>query len=154
MPSLPRLSVPLSDGRVALRPSGERDIPEVLIAYQDDPGLHLALGERRPPSGAALGRRAELAEAERVAGCSAVLTIVEPDSDVCLGEVRIGGIDWPQGRAELRVWVAPGRRGRGLGRRAHRLVAGWLEAYCGLETVCPDEDENPWRPGGSSSLPA
>ena len=60
MPSFPGLEQPLTDGVVSVRLSAERDIPEVLIAYQDDRGLHLALGEDRPPSGAALGRRADL----------------------------------------------------------------------------------------------
>ena len=152
MPSFPTLSAPLTDGEISLRPTAERDIPEVLIAYQDDPGLHLALGERRPPSGAALGRRAELAESERLAGRSLVLSVVEPGGDVCLGEMRIGEVDWGQGRAEVRVWVVPARRGRGLGRRAHRLAKEWLGAYCGLEAVCPKEDV--WSPGGSSFPPA
>jgi RimJ/RimL family protein N-acetyltransferase len=139
MPSFPDLDAPLSDGQVTLRPAAERDIPEVLIAYQDDPGLHVALGERRPPSGAALGRRTELAVHERLTGRSMVLTILESDVDLCRGEVRIGGVDWELGRTEVSVWVAPDRRGRGLGRRAHRLASGWLQAYCRLEAVCPKE---------------
>jgi RimJ/RimL family protein N-acetyltransferase len=139
MPSFPQLDAPLSDGEVTLRPTAERDIPEVLIAYQDDPGLPGALGESRPPSGAALGRRAELAEAERLAGRSVVLTILAAHADVCRGEVRIGGVDWQQGRAEVRVWVVPDRRGRGLARRGYQLAAGWLEAYCGIEAVCAKE---------------
>lgn len=139
MPSFPTMSAPLSDGQVTLRPSAERDIPEVLIAYQDDPGLPHAMGEQRPPSGAALGRRAELAESERLAGRAVVLTILEPGGDVCLGEARIGEVDWRQGKAEVRVWVTPRQRGHGLGRRAHDLAVGWLETYCGLATVCPQE---------------
>jgi RimJ/RimL family protein N-acetyltransferase len=141
MASFPTLSTPLSDGQITLRAAAERDIPEVLIAYQDDRALHIALGEARPPSGAALGRRAELAQSERLAGRSVVLTIAEPDTDLCLGEVRIGEVDWQRGRAELRVWVVPSRRGESLGRRAHQLATGWLEAYCGLAAVCPEEDE-------------
>jgi RimJ/RimL family protein N-acetyltransferase len=152
MPSFPTLNAPLSDGEISLRPSAERDIPEVLIAYQDDPKLHTALREPRPPSGAALGRRAELAESERLAGRSLVLSILEPGADVCVGEVWIEEVDWQQARAVVRVWVAPARRGRGLARRAHRLAEDWLGAYCGLEAVCPEEDG--WSPGGSSFPPA
>lgn len=139
MPSLPRLDAALTNGRVALRPAAERDIPEVLIAYQDDRQLAAALGEQRPPSGAALGRRAELAEAERAAGRSLVLAILESGDDVCRGEVRIGPVDWEERAAEIRVWVAPERRGRGLGREAHRVAIDWLEGYCGLKAVCPKE---------------
>ena len=36
MASFPDLQVPLSDGGVSVRMSAERDIPEILIAYQDD----------------------------------------------------------------------------------------------------------------------
>ena len=53
---------PLTD-RETVRPAAERDIPEVLIAYQDDPELHLRMGEERAPSGAELGRLAERAAA-------------------------------------------------------------------------------------------
>jgi RimJ/RimL family protein N-acetyltransferase len=136
MPSLPSLDTPLTDGTVTLRLSAQRDIPEVLIAYQDDPSLHVSLGEPRPPSGAALGRRAELALQERLGGGSLVLTILEGEGDMCRGEVRLREVDWPGGRVELSVWVAPGSRGRGLASRARGLAGEWLAATCGLDAVC------------------
>src|SRR6516164_7166506 len=55
MSPFPRLADPLTDGQVVLRDYAERDIPEILIAYQDDPRLHQRLGQNRPPSGAELG---------------------------------------------------------------------------------------------------
>jgi RimJ/RimL family protein N-acetyltransferase len=136
MPSLPGLTSPLSDGVVSLRPSAERDIPEVLIAYQDDHGLAAALGEQRPPTGAALGSRAENALAELRAGRALTLTIVERDSDICGGEVRITGVDWEARRATVTVWLAPDLRGRGLARRAHALALDWLRAESGLDGAC------------------
>jgi [ribosomal protein S5]-alanine N-acetyltransferase len=126
MPSLPNLREPLTDGVVGVRPSAESDIPEVLIAYQDDPTLHLRMGQLRPPSGAELGRRAERAEADRVAGRRLTLAIIEPGDDTCRGQIQVHGVDWDNSRAELGIWVAPQRRGRGLGTRALALVAGWL----------------------------
>ena len=69
---------PLTDGVVALRPAAERDIPEILIAYQDDPELHLRLGEERPPSGAELGRLAERAASGPRRRARVTLTILEP----------------------------------------------------------------------------
>src|SRR6516225_8543725 len=45
MPPIPEFHEPLSDGQVVLRLAAERDIPEILIAYQDDPQLHVRLGE-------------------------------------------------------------------------------------------------------------
>src|SRR5947209_10895401 len=135
MPPLPTLREPITDGVVALRMSAEHDIPEVLIAYQDDPALHLRLGEARPPSGAELGRRCEQAELRREAGESMMLSILEPGSDTCHGEIRVHNLDWQNLRAELGVWVAVQRRGAGLARRALALVAPWLLRECGLERV-------------------
>ena len=134
VPSFGDLEQPLSDGVIALRLAAERDIPEVLIAYQDDPGLHLALGEPRPPSGAELGRRAELAKAERTGGQRVTLTIVQAGSDTCCGEVRVRDVDWEAGTARLAVWTALPVRGQGIARRAVALARDWLRRECGLTT--------------------
>ncbi len=136
MPSFPSLDAPLSDGVVALRRSTERDIPEILIAYQDDRQLHDTLGEDRPPSGAVLGSRAERATDELRAGRLLTLTVLQEGSDVCRGEVRIADVDWENRRAVLRVWITPALRGQGLARRAHALVSHWLSRESGLDAVC------------------
>jgi [ribosomal protein S5]-alanine N-acetyltransferase len=135
MPSFPELAQPLSDGLVTVRPAAERDIPEVLIAFQDDPELHLRTGDERPPSGAELGRRAERFEVDRLAGQGLTLTIVEPGEDICRGQINAHHLDWDNLRAELGLWIALGHRGRGLGQRALALVAGWLLRDGGLERV-------------------
>lgn len=135
MPSLPDLQAPLSDGMIQLRRTAERDIPETLIAYQDDPELHLRMGVPRPPSGAELGRLSERAEADRLAGRGISLTIVETGEDTWAGQVDVHRVDWDHLRAELAVWVAPARRGRGLARRALALAGRWLLLEAGLERV-------------------
>jgi RimJ/RimL family protein N-acetyltransferase len=135
MPSLPELDEPLSDGEVAVRLAAERDIPEVLIAYQDDPQLHLRMGEERPPSGAQLGRLSERAEADRAAGRGVTLTIVTRDSDVCVGQVNVHHVDSAHARLELGIWIAPESRGRGVGASALRLVAQWLIERSDFERV-------------------
>jgi [ribosomal protein S5]-alanine N-acetyltransferase len=135
MPRIPAPPEPLVDGRVIVRLSAERDIPEILIAYQDDPQLHLRLGEQRPPSGAELGRREERAAAERAAGTRLTLTIAEPGSDVCRGQVYVREVDWDNDRAELGIWLAPQVRGRGMSAPALRLAAQWLLANTDLERV-------------------
>jgi RimJ/RimL family protein N-acetyltransferase len=135
MSSFPQLTEPLTDGAVVLRDYAERDIPEILIAYQDDPRLHLLTGEDRPPSGAELGRLAEREWADRNAGERAALTILEPGSDTCRGQVRVQPVDWDQSRAEIGIWLAPQVRGRGLGRGALRLAGGWLLGPCRLARV-------------------
>jgi RimJ/RimL family protein N-acetyltransferase len=135
MPAFPDLSEPLTDGVVSLRLAAERDIPEILIAYQDDPELHLRMGNPRPPSGAELGRRAERAEEDRMAGRWLSLTMAEAGEDTCAGQIDIHRVDWENFRAELGVWVAPARRGHGLARRALALAARWLLTAGGLERV-------------------
>jgi [ribosomal protein S5]-alanine N-acetyltransferase len=135
MPSIPTLEQPLLGERVGLRLAAERDIPEVLIAHQDDPELHARLGLQRPPSGAELGRQMELAERERETGVRVRLTIVESGSDACRGRISVHSIDWEGGRAELGMWLAPQARGRGLARAALRLVADWLFAQWDLQEI-------------------
>jgi RimJ/RimL family protein N-acetyltransferase len=135
MPSFPELRAPLTDGSVSVRLSAERDIPEVLIAYQDDPELHLRMREAQPPSGAELGRRAERAEADRVMGLGLTLTILEQGDDTCRGQLHVDQVDWDNSRTELGIWVAPARRGHGLAQRALALTATWLLRECGFERV-------------------
>src|ERR1700761_9139897 len=115
MPSFPRFPEPLAGDGVALRLAAERDIPEILIAHQDDPELYRRLRLPRPPSGAELGRRTEIAEAERAAGARLWLTILEPGSDECCGQLDVQDAELHLGRADVQVWVSPARRRRGLG---------------------------------------
>jgi [ribosomal protein S5]-alanine N-acetyltransferase len=135
MRSFPHLTDPLTDGEVVLRDYLERDIPEILIAYQDDPRLHSLTGEDRPPSGAELGSRAEREAGARAVGERATLTILEPGGDTCRGQIKVDSVDWDNGRAELTIWLAPQVRGRGLGRRALRLAGAWLLGPCRLARV-------------------
>lgn len=126
MSELPTIVAPLTGESIALRPFAERDIPEILIAYEDDPELHVRLGERRPPSGAQLGRAAEQAEAGRRAGRRLALTVVELGADVCVGQLSVHTVRWQERCAELALWIAPGVRRRGYGTQALRLGARWL----------------------------
>ncbi len=135
MSSFPLLTEPLTDDTVVLRDYAERDIPEILIAHQDDSRMHLLTGDDRPPSGAELGRAAEREAAERAIGERATLTIVERGSDTCRGQIRVYPVDWDQSRAEVGIWLAPQVRDRGLGRRALRLAGEWLLGPCGLARV-------------------
>lgn len=139
MPAFPDLRRPLRDGTVTLRLAAERDIPEILIAHQDDETMARALGLQRPPSGAELGRRTERAAAERAAGIAVWLTILRDDpeerSDECRGQLDVFELDVDRRRVQLTVWVAPAQRGHGLATAALRLAGRWLLTDAGLERV-------------------
>lgn len=145
MPSFPELTEPLSDGVIELRLASEWDIPDILIAHQDDRELYRRLGLARPPSGAELGRRAEHEPAERATGTRLRLTIVEPGDRTCRGQLDVHRVDWAERSAELGIWLAPQVRGRGWATRALRLGAGWLVEICGLRrlTVRADPANQP-----------
>lgn len=134
MPPLPALSAFLAGPVARVRPAAERDIPEVLVAHQDDPDLHAALGLDRPPSGAELGRRLDAAPQAWAAGAGALLTIVD-GADDCVGQVDVVDVDGDHLRAELRIWVAPACRRRGLAADALALTGRWLIQDGGLERV-------------------
>jgi ribosomal-protein-alanine N-acetyltransferase len=135
MSSFPDLIEPLRGDGVGLRLAAERDIPEILIAHQDDPHLYEHLGLERPPSGAELGRRSDGEASERQAGLGVRFTLVEPGEDVCRGQLDVHRVEWDDGRAELGIWVVPAARGRGLAREALRLAGNWLFTACDLARV-------------------
>ncbi len=135
MPSIPEPPDRIVDALIELRPIQEWDIPEVLIAHQDDPELYRWLGLPRPPSGAQLGSDVDNAHAGQQAGAGVKLTIVEPGSNDCRGRVEVDGIDWERGRATLRVWVVPQRRGLGYEQRAAELASEWLRSSVGLREL-------------------
>ncbi len=135
MPSFPDLVSPLCSPHVELRFAAERDIPETLIAHQDDPRLCLRLGLDRPPSGAELGRRSEHEAEERASGSAVRFTILEPGSDVCRGQLDVHRVDWDHLRAEAGIWIAPEYRGRGLASAALPLAGRWLFKACGLSRL-------------------
>lgn len=135
MPSIPAPPDRIADELIELRPIAEWDIPEVLIAHQDDRDLHRRLGLSRPPTGAQLGHEVDDAPARRLAGDGLKLTIVEPGENDCRGRVEVDDIDWERGSARVRVWVVPQLRGRGYEQRAADLAERWLRASAGLSEL-------------------
>jgi len=132
MPSFRELDQPLSGPGVQLRLAAERDIPEILIAHQDDPLLYVRIGVPRPPSGAELGRRTEEQAADLAAGTGIWMTILRSGSDECRGQLDVHHVDWDHQRAELGIWVAPRERGHGLATGALALAGRWLLQACEL----------------------
>ena len=153
MVAFPELEEPLHDERIALRFAAERDIPEILIAHQDDPTLYARLGDLRAPSGAELGRQAERAQADRLAGTHLELTIVEVGADHCRGRIAVGHVDDDAAQVELRAWVAPQCRGRGYARRGLALASRWLFDACGVMRVAllTETDNEPMQRAASAA---
>ncbi|MGH2842036.1 MAG: GNAT family N-acetyltransferase [Solirubrobacteraceae bacterium] len=145
MPAIPSLSERLADAVVELREIAEWDIPEILIAHQDDRSLHRRLGLGRPPTGAQLGSEVESAAARRQDGLGVSLTLTAPGGNDCAGRVDVSAIDWERGSAQLSVWVAPALRGRGIAAHALALASGWLTGSVGLTEleVAVSVDEEP-----------
>ena len=133
MPTIPQPPDRFGDELVELREIAAWDIPEVLIAHQDDPDLHRRLGRTGAPTGAELGREVERAGAERLSGNSVKLAILEPGNSDCRGRVEIDDIDWERSGARVRVWAAPQVRGRGYEQRAADITCEWLRGAVGLE---------------------
>jgi RimJ/RimL family protein N-acetyltransferase len=125
----------MGDELIELRPIAEWDIPEVLIAHQDDRRLHSWLGLDKPPTGAQLGTEVEQAESQRMAGTAVKLTIVQRGGNDCLGRVEVDGFDWERASAEVHIWIAPQLRGRGYEQRAADLAERWLRATVGLREL-------------------
>jgi RimJ/RimL family protein N-acetyltransferase len=140
MPTIPDPPERLGDELIELREIAEWDIPEVLIAHQDDRDLHRRLGLSRPPTGAQLGSEVERAHDARLAGSAVKLTIVERGASDCCGRVEVDGFDWEQGTAAVRVWVAPQVRGRGYEQHAVALASQWLFTGVGLRRLTVSVD--------------
>jgi RimJ/RimL family protein N-acetyltransferase len=119
---------------VALRSISTWDIPEILIAHQDDRELAAALGLARPPSAAQLGAEVETAAVDWAAG-TLKLTVLVPGSDDCRGRLVIDELDAAAGTARAVIWIAPSWRGRGLARAAVALAGDWLARDSGIERL-------------------
>jgi RimJ/RimL family protein N-acetyltransferase len=135
MASIPFLEGRLGDDVVELRTIADWDIPEVLIAHQDDPEMYRRLGLDKPPTGAKLGSEVERYADDLAHGRRVALTLVEPGRNDCRGRVDAHAFHWDRGSAELGIWVAPDFRGRGYARHALTLFSGWLLGSVGLQTL-------------------
>jgi len=126
MPAIPQPPERLGDDLIELRELAEWDIPDTLIAFQDDRDLHKRIGWRKPPTGAQLGSEVEREQDERLAGSSVRFTIVERGGRDWRGRVTVEAFDWEGASASVQVFLAPQARGRGYEQRAVALAAGWL----------------------------
>ncbi|MGC9221394.1 MAG: GNAT family N-acetyltransferase [Solirubrobacteraceae bacterium] len=141
MPALPQPPERLTDGTIEIREMLAWDIPEILIAFEEDPDLHRRIGRAAPPTGAQLGRELEQLLAERVAGRRLTLTIVDPGDPDWRGRVTLKDFDWQARAASMQIFLAPQVRGRRYEQRAMSLVLDWLFAAIEVDRVTVTIDQ-------------
>lgn len=145
MPAIPEPPDRFGDGVIELREFAEWDIPETLIAFQDDPELHRRLGLAKPPTGAQLGTEVDRRLEQRLAGVAVRLTLLEPGDNDWRGRVDVTDFDWEGAGAAMRVWVSPRVRGRGYEERAVALASAWLFGRVEVDSLQVTIDGEPSR---------
>jgi RimJ/RimL family protein N-acetyltransferase len=123
----PELARPsrLSDGAVALRAPGERDLP-ARAALGADP--EIARWTQVPPGGVSLERartRLNEWEARRRDGVALLFTIADAETDEMLGAADLWRERPDPTVGEAGYLLLAEARGRGVATRALRLLAGW-----------------------------
>jgi RimJ/RimL family protein N-acetyltransferase len=125
----PLRPVTLRDGRLALRPLGDADVPAITQACQDRE-LHRWLSRLPDPYEEQHAREfvAQAAE-EWAAGTEFTFAITDAADGRLLGVCSlfdVSGLGTPAGvNAEIGYWVVSGERGRGVMTAAARLLAAW-----------------------------
>lgn len=122
----------LTDGVVTLRPIDGCDVDQITAACQDD-RLQQYIPVPRPYRRTDAEAYVELARRLWTTGRKAVFSVVDPeDHGRLLGVISIT----LAGRCgNAAYWVAAGERGRGVGRRALRLLADWAFSALDLAVV-------------------
>jgi RimJ/RimL family protein N-acetyltransferase len=111
--------VRLEDGRIALRPLAEEDVPALVAACQDP---EIPRWTSVPTPYTEEDAREFLRRAE---GVSAILDAATSDF---LGTI---GWRWVDGNVQFGYWVKREARGRGVATRALRLLSRWAVAELG-----------------------
>jgi [ribosomal protein S5]-alanine N-acetyltransferase len=125
----------LSDGVVTLRPPRDDDVPVMLAAFRDDPGLGVALGMEEDPSEEKLLSQIARNDETAAAGAGAELAIAAAESDEFLGILEMVRFAWRHGRCEVGFWLVASARRQGLGRRAITLALNWAFGDLGMRRV-------------------
>ena len=123
----------LTDGTVRCRPPDRGDVDAVHTACQDPATVRFT---RIPVPYTRVHAQAFVRNAahELRAGTGAHLVVADAGTDALLGVCGLV-LDRTRRSGEVGYWVAPEARGRGVARRAVRLVAGWALADLGLLRV-------------------
>jgi RimJ/RimL family protein N-acetyltransferase len=126
---------PIIEGRTALRPWRESDIPALVVACQD---REISRWTSVPyPYGESDARGFMLARFDAVmAATAAPFAIVSAeDPDLLLGSVSLMRLVWRHARGEIGYWLARPARGSGHATRAVVAACRWGFEVLGLERI-------------------
>jgi [ribosomal protein S5]-alanine N-acetyltransferase len=139
---------PLEDGVVRVRGLRADDAPAYAAAFVDDPDLgYLAGVPEEPDEQQAVHRITVDLAGFAEQGRAIELAVASCEDDRFLGSVILWHVDWDHWRTEAGIWLAPGPRRQGVGRRAMTLLIDWAFGTLGFERVVLDtlEDNAPMR---------
>jgi RimJ/RimL family protein N-acetyltransferase len=125
---------PLGDGRTALRPWRDADIPALVRACQDP---EIPRWTRVPsPYGESDARMYMQQRHDAVrSGAGAPYAVVDGRAGSLLGSISLMRFAWDHARAEVGYWLAREARGQGHAARAVRLMCRWGFEELGLERI-------------------
>lgn len=129
------LAVELRGGGLVLRPPRAEDAAAVAAACAD-PDIQRWTRVPVPYSAAdATAFVTRFAPDEWATATGAPFTVLDERTGTLLGSSGLHGIVWPDRRAAVGYWVAPGARGRGVATGAVALLAAWALGDLGLERL-------------------
>ena len=121
----------LAGGEVSLRPWTAADVPDVVAAYADPAVRHWHLRTMTRDEAEAWVLAANQGWSDESAASWAV-TI---PSRRLAGRMTLGAIDLDGGAADVRYWVVPSMRGRGVASRALNILTDWAITDLGLHRL-------------------
>lgn len=122
----------LSDELIYLRRLEATDLDRTWV-WINDPSVYLKIGSQVP-----ISRSAQLKWFERVdqSGDKIILAICLKDGDVHVGNVSLDSIENRHRTARLSIFVGdPAQRGKSIGTRAIRLLAGYAFDFLNLNKI-------------------
>ena len=119
----------------ALRALRNSDVEPFVAGFREDPELGWLLGFEHDPTEEYVRERLRSEKSKLRGGRSVAFAIAGLADDEFLGEVLLHSFEWQHQRAALGVWLRMGRRGRGLGRCALRLICSYGFEELGLARI-------------------